>query len=586
MTKQNKSYGVSGRCLGLFFLMSQAVWAQVPVIRNVPGGIPEPPPGVPGAAAAEMDPEEAEVVIPDSESGPVRWILLAGTAEDLRERTAAGPEGVEITGLPLVEDRGGVSLRAALSRQLGRPLSDETLQRIGREIHRYYIGENRPILLVHLLYRDEETGGVGFLVKEGVLGEVRAEGARWFDESWLARQVRLSPGGPIDRGVLLKDLDWLNQNPFRHIDVVFMPGQEAQSSDVVLKTTDRFPLRVYGGVENTGSASTGEWRGNIGVQWGNAFGLDHQIAYQFSSAFDDFDAQRVHALTWMIPLPWRHNLNWYLSYGDSFYTLGQEASYGGESWQISPRYVFPLASGRVGLTQELGLGFDFKHSNYAVRFDGERVPTNETEVVQLVLEYAAGQTDRYGRTSGTLGLIYSPGGLSSRNDDEAFQAVDPRTESEYMYMTGSLRRTQWLGRGWSLMASGTGQHAPDVLLSTENLGIGGYSTVRGYEERILFGDTGAFGGVELRSAFVHLPGSEGRGPGLQALGFVDAGWVRQREPMEGTDEDQHLISAGFGLRIEWAPYASLRADLGVPLDASDETLSASARAHIGLVIGF
>lgn len=586
MAKQNKSYAVTGRGLGLMLLLPLLSWGQQPVIRNLPGGIPEPPPGVPGGAAAEEDPEEAADEIPESDGEPVKWILLSETEEDLREMIQAGPEGVAIQGLPLVEERGGEALQAALNRQIGRPLNDGTLQQIGREIHRYYIDENRPILLVHLLHRDPENGGVGFLVKEAVVGEVRAEGAQWFDGEKLARQVRLNPGGPIDRGILLKDIDWLNQNPFRHIDVVFKPGREAHSSDVVLKTTDRFPVRIYGGVENTGSESTGEWRGNLGVQWGNAFGLDQQVAYQFSSAFDNFDAQRVHALTWMIPLPWRHNLNWYFSYGDSFSTLGQEASFGGDSWQISPRYKIPLSSGLVGLTQELGLGFDFKRSNYAVRFDGERLPTNETDIAQFALEYATALTDRHGRTSGTLGFIYSPGGLTDQNDDEEFQNVDPRAESEYMYLTGSLRRTQWLGRGWSLMLSATGQHAPEVLLSTENLGIGGYSTVRGYEERILFGDTGVYGGTELRSPYLFLPRSEGMGPGLQALAFVDAGWVRQSEPSEEFEKDQHLLSAGFGLRMEWAPYASLRADLGFPLDSSDETLSDSARVHVGLVIGF
>ena len=527
------------------------------------------------------------IEVSEENAEPLTWIYLAGSAEELNEMMLGQPSGVRIDGLPLVEARGGESLRKSLNEFLGLPLTEETLQKVGREIHEYYIRENRPILLVHLLEYDAEGGGVGFMVREGSLGEVQVKGARWFDEDRIARQVRLEPGGPIDREVLVKDLDWLNQNPFLNIDVLFTPGAEPLSSDLILETTDRFPLRVYGGVENTGTESIGVWRGYLGVQWGDAFGLGQQLAYEFSSAFADFDAQQVHALTWKIPLPWRHNLNWYLSYGDSFFTLGPEASFGGDSWQISPRYEFPLPSPTVGWTQVMELGFDVKSADFGINFDGGRIPTNQTDIVQLVLEYSTALTDSHGITSGTLGALYSPGGLTNNNVDSAFQDVDPRADSEYVYFTGSLRRTQWLPGETSLIFSVTGQYAPDVLLNTEDLGIGGYSTVRGYEERILFGDTGAFGGIEFRSPnYSNLLGGAGENAVLQGLVFVDGGWVDQNELIERSDQDQYLLSVGAGLRMELAPYASLRVDYGYPLETSEEWVSSSGRFHLGLVVGF
>lgn len=577
-------------CLGILVLWGGVGYSQIPVIRNTPGGIPEPPPGLP-ARESQDRPVEPEVPQGDAEAQTgvrLTRIVLSSDRSALDAAVAAEEEGIEIVGVPLVEELGAGELVSRLEPFLGAVLSEATTNRIGKTVHRYYVSENRPVLLVHLLVEEKEKGRVGFLVREGKMGAVRVEGARWFDPEWLGEQVRLEPGGAIDRGVLVKDLDWLNQNPFRYVDVLLAPGEAPESSDVVLKVTDRFPLRAFVGVENTGSESLGEWRGNVGVQWGNAFGWDHQLAYQYSAAFEDVEAQQVHALTWVMPLSWRHRLEWYFSYGDSFYNLGEAVvNFGGNSWQVSPRYTIPLNTEHVGWTQQIGFGFDVKRSDYAVSVLGEEVPTNHADVVQGMVEYAVARAWERGRTSGMVGLVYSPGGLTSRNEDEDFRVVDPRTEADYAYFTGSLRHTQWLKGGEMVVASVTGQYSPDVLLSTENLGIGGYSTVRGYEERILFGDTGAYGGMEFRTRNLGIMGGAGgSGASVQGLAFVDAGWVQQSEEVDGLETDAYMVSAGVGLRCEWSPYASLRADIGFPVDTNEEGLSSSARGHFSFVIGF
>ena len=48
-------------------------------------------------------------------------------------------------------------------------------------------------------------------------------------------------------------LDWINENPFRSTQLIYEPGPQVGTTDVTLVTKDRFPLRIYGGHQNTGN---------------------------------------------------------------------------------------------------------------------------------------------------------------------------------------------------------------------------------------------------------------------------------------------------------------------------------------------
>ena len=51
--------------------------------------------------------------------------------------------------------------------------------------------------------------------------------------------------------------NWLNNNPFRQVDVVFKPGEKLGATDVELDVNDRLPFRPYVGYEDSGTRFTG-----------------------------------------------------------------------------------------------------------------------------------------------------------------------------------------------------------------------------------------------------------------------------------------------------------------------------------------
>src|SRR5438876_2769650 len=172
---------------------------------------------------------------------------------------------------------------------------------------------------------------------------VENEGKVWFKDELIRSQVRLKPGDQVDSKKLLADLDWLNRNPFRQVDVRFEQGKQLGQSDVILRVEDRVPFRVYGGYEDSGTRFTGSERLLAGFNWGNAFGVDNQLNYQYTTD-TEFRFVKAHSFSYLAPLPWRHTLTLLGSYvdGKAQFFKGSPTTATGRSYQGSLRYSVPL----------------------------------------------------------------------------------------------------------------------------------------------------------------------------------------------------------------------------------------------------
>jgi hemolysin activation/secretion protein len=116
-----------------------------------------------------------------------------------------------------------------------------------------------------------------------------------------------------------------------------------------------------------------------------------------------------------------------------------------------------------------------------------------------------------------------------------------------------------LGGPFSFLVRGEGQLASRPLLSSEEMGLGGQYSVRGYESRELAGDRGGAVATELRFDLRDLPGPMRQ---AQLYVFGDAGSVSN---LEGGFGGGTLVSAGAGARL-WAQQGiEATAELGVPL---------------------
>ncbi len=493
-------------------------------------------------------------------------------------------KGVQVVNLKLLESS---DFRKQFESYLGQPVSLKSLNRLSRNVILFYRQNDRPIVDVSVPEQDITTGVVQIVVVEGRLGQLKTEGNRWFDSKMLKSQVRLREGEVVSEKQLTEDLNWLNGNPFRQVSAVFSPGEEPGRTDLVLKTQDRFPVRFYGGWDDSGNDLTGDERWTMGLNWGDAFGLDQQFNYQFTG--DSHMTKMVaHSGSWIIPLPWRHRLTFFGSFAETTADLPLPFNLNGKSWQTSVRYAVPLPSFGPYSHEWTG-GWDFKRSNNNLEFGGANVFNTTTEVAQWVFEYNSRLKDDWGATSFGAALIFSPGGTTELNKDIFFSASRRSALAEYMYEKLSVERATKLPWDFTWTVKGSYQFADGNLLGSEQLGLGGYSSVRGYDEREANGDEGYLISTEIRTPPVSLGalvGIEGARDQLQFLGFYDYGSTYNRILLPGEDPHIQLAGAGPGLRYSISPWFTLRFDYGWQLYDTGLNTRYNSRAHIGIVLAY
>ncbi len=487
----------------------------------------------------------------------LRGLIFVGSKPQLRTGGVKAVDGVIVEGIPFIGHNG---FTKRMEKFIGQPVSLDLVNAIAADVARYYKEHDHPVVSVVAPEQDVTNGVVQLLVTEAKLGEVRVAGNKHFKSSLF--KTRLKPGDPIIMSRLEADAAFYGRNPFRSVTAELAPGKNSGETDITLRVQDKFPLRVFAGYDNTGVRSTGENRFFTGFNYGNLFSLGDELSYQFSAS-DDFKQLLAHSATWTVPLPWHDIFQLSGVYSESNPKFAEAApQLKGTSWQVGAHYIITLAPIKK-FTHELTIGYDFKFTDNNLQFGGEQVFDTPVDISQFSIAYSAALPDKIGRTSLSLAGFWSPGGMGSNNNDEAFEASRKGSKADYFYGTMGLDRVTKLPFGCTWSLSAKGQLSNGNLQATEQFLLGGQSTVRGYDELVANGDQGILVRNEIYSPSVSI----GKHVGLkqlndqfQLLAFYDYGLTSVKEPLPGEDKRTQLSSYGVGARWQ------VRDNLGVHFD--------------------
>lgn len=495
-------------------------------------------------------------------------LTVAGSEVGARavERDGVQLQGISVAGLD--------DLARELAGWIGRPLTEAGLDRLTEVILRHHEEHDRPMTDVWVPPQTGEGGQLHIEVTAGRIGTVGLETLSHFNNGVVGKGLHLRQGDLLTGSALQADLDWLSRNPFRRAELFVAPG-EGVTADLLVQIGEQRPWRIFGGFDNTGTESVGGNRWFTGFNLGNAFGLDHVLGYQFTMG-DSLDALHAHSMTWEIPIHrWQHLIRLTGAWADASavdYQAGLPVNSDGTSWLAGVLYGRPLP--RFGSwRQEIRGGIEFKRADNFVLFGATSFPQTEVDVVQFRGEWQANGPLWRGRAELRADLVASPGGLTGKNGREEFDAFRPGADPAYAYGRVEGSWLMPLPDHWSWRSQGTAQLASGALLPTEQLGLGGSATVRGYDERILLADSGYAVSTELRTPAWN-PG--GKGLLLQGLLFLDHG--------RGWREDEgsrSLTSIGIGTRLALGKIGTARLDLGWGLEDGD-----GAKVHAGVLFSF
>ena len=551
---------------------------------------PSPPPA-PARPTSPPSPAAPSAGSQDLAVAQLRGVVFVKDDGHIVVRTQSLPAGVQVAAvnLPVLGD----AFLARFDSDIGKPLTFARLAEIRRAVIERFRAAGQPLVDVYVPEQDVSDGVVRIAVTEFHVGHVTARGNRYFSDAQLVREMPLQSGGPVFESDVATGLALLNANPYRRVDVVYSPGQATNATDVILQTQDRLPLRFNVGYDNAGVQQLGRDRFFAGIDYGNLFGLDQQIAYQYTASNDllggnpPIDGRpnrprfQAHSFSYSAPLPWFDRVEFFGVYAQSTPRLDNSFDQTGVSAQFSARYDrhLPLID---GWQQQLQFGYDFKRSNNDLEFGGVQVFNANTHVHQFLVAYDATKSDALGQTHGNVALIGSPGHLDGNNSDEAFQTTRSGATARYGYLQLLAQRDLTLGAGFSLSTRGRFQWTPNTLLPSEEMGLGGDDTLRGYAPYTVQGDRGWNVQTEVRTPAIAFFGETG--PAFQPFVFLDVGHVWNKIDQPGELQAGMLSSVGAGLRFQWSRFVNARVTFGQPLRAIQGG-SKAPLAQVFVVIG-
>lgn len=523
-------------------------------------------------------------------SGPIlpnlKGLVFLAEPGQVNADVGLGRSGLDVSRVPFLNTE---AFANHINSWWSRPISERSVQSLLAAVSTYYAEHDRPFVSVSAPNQDLSTGVLQVLVVEGQLSEVRVQGNQWFDEDYYRRGLGLEVDHPIQMSQLQAGLDWIaRSNPFHSATVLAMPGQTFGSTAMELRVAEREPLRLYSGVSNAGTDTTDLERVVFGANWGRAFGTHHQLNAQLSAS-PDFHKSVGLSGTYRIPVQsWRHVVQLNAAWSRINADVPQHFDSRGESWQLLGSYELPL-SVNGSSSQLLRIGVDFKRSDNNLEFGGMPVTDNVTDVVQVALDWQRDSVDDWGQTSFNARLVYSPGDMSGRNDDNAFHDSRWGATADYYYARFDLQRHTPLpgSFGWNLSA--TFQQSSANLLGSEQLGLSGSGAVRGFRENALYADEG----VLLRNELLLPPLSalqQGWHNGtsedhLRFHIFYDYGRGNSVDRLPG--ELSHLNIDGVGLGARYYLGQNVSASLEYAWQNRDiPGQSRDQQAHFNLMVSF
>lgn len=500
---------------------------------------------------------------------------LLESPDQLSAKGIDGPGGIQSQVSSLRESRAEILLRKFLN----KPATMGTLGEIRKALLAWFKEQGREVVTVIFPEQEIKNGILQVLVLEGRMGAVWVDGNRYFSANNIRQQIRQPAGEGLDLKGLGEDVGWLNSNPFRQVEASLAPGAELGTTDVILEVQDRFPLRPLVSYDNYGVSTLGYDRYSLGLTLMDVWsGLDQKFDYQYLTS-GGFSKLKANSGAWSMALPWRHTASVFGSYSLADPDASGQLDFTSYYWQASFRYNFlipdlDLSAKGFGWRHQAYLGFDFKAANSDVFFAGAPVPPSTNglaglyNIAQFPFGYTATILDPLGSTGVECAGFWSPGGLTSNNSNTSFQQINGGATADYLYGKFLLNRVFMLPEDLSLVGNFQIQQSNRTLMPTESFGIGGYDTVRGYDQRSANGDNAYLGNVELRSPGISFGQELGSGEfpdQLVLLAFFDYGQVLQVSSDTTTSVNWTLASVGPGIRYSIGPWFQVRFDWGFQL---------------------
>ncbi|WP_337056971.1 ShlB/FhaC/HecB family hemolysin secretion/activation protein [Pseudomonas sp. USHLN015] len=398
--------------------------------------------------------------------------------------------------------QGASLITAPRQRELLKPFENQCLDsgrlnELLKAITQHYIDKGYVTSRAYLPQQDLADGELDVIVVEGKL-----EG---LDSSAIASDRELAMASPARDGEVLdlremeQLVDQINRLPSRPAQLELVPGADVGGSRVQLKGEPTKPWRVGLNRHNDGQRSTGEQQWGASLDWDSPFGLADQLSLRGGGdlASDHWKHSANQSVLYNLPYGW---WNFSYAYSQSYYRTrnqGDGFAFGtdGESKNHQLRAERVLHRDSVSKTAaSLGIAH-LETRNYV---ENSLLGNSSPRLTESQLGFNHGRRIGNAFVNVDVGWQRGIGAFDAQHDRTPFHYSPEARYNKYSLTASYLQSFQLLGESFSVDSLVNGQHSEDVLYSPQRISVGGLSSVRGFKEQSLSGDTGAYWRNQLR----------------------------------------------------------------------------------------
>ncbi|MDB5986762.1 MAG: ShlB/FhaC/HecB family hemolysin secretion/activation protein [Nevskia sp.] len=464
----------------------------------------------------------------------------------------------QLSGNTLFSER---RLQSLLTSYLNRPVTIGELYQAADKITAFYQQAGYTLTSVTLPAQSVEAGVVQLQIVEGRVERIEFDSKGYSPQVLNGYLSQTRPGEIYRAEHLESDLETLNALPGLSARAVLQPGTQFGTSDIVIKAHND-PIDLVGMVDNYGRKDVGEYRYSAGITLNNPLGLA-----------DRLQLFGVHSNT--------GRLNYgYVDYNLALNRRGLRfnADYGYAKFDVAP--PFPVSGKNVTLdanfeqllirsSKDLLLGtIGFTHTNANADLSG--LPISDTNLNLMTL----GGTYSHSAADGAVTQFVV--GLHSN----FHSATTTERNRERLRMEIDGQHLQPLFAHLELLLHVDAVYSRDALPDTDQLSIGGPTSIRGFAPSEARGDRGYYAQGTLRRAFAI-------GPVIVVPRiFADTGVITRIDVTPGTDTHDSLSSAGIGVDLAYKKF-SAKIDWSHPLDSTPTSDGRDdGRVYAAITAGF
>jgi len=521
------------------------------------------------SAQAFLEKKGVDGFVRSHRANPNRVQVANALSQEVTPMIAAGVDAkvlvkeIKITGAEAIQ---AAELQPIVAPYVGKEMGLSDLRKVADAITEEYRRRGYNLARAIVPEQDLSTGTVEIRVLEARIGKLTIEGNTYFSNSLIERAFTGVMGDKAVKQSSVEEtlLRLRDQYPDLKATAGLKAGAEPGTTDIVVSAPDTLPVHLAIDYRNYGVPTVS--RHILGVELNV---VDPWIGSHFSFREETgFDPTLTNSRRASYTLPINNygtRFGGYFANGD--FAVGGDLSAlnirgKSEGWGLS--FTHPFMQTRFHKLQG-EFGFDLRDSKLFNDLGADNL--DRIRLLKAGMNYEG--LDSTGLTFASVYLFQGLGRTFGGSSNDNPRASRLGAGDNFTYGVLNLLRFQSITNYLRGIARMVGQVSSAPLVASEQFGLGGPDTVRGYQYREIIGDNVFNVGTELR--VLPIPDNEI----LQlSLGF-DYGFVQQRKPAPGERKFQGLMGYGPGVRLNVpfdiasrTNYFSVRFDVGFPISPS------------------